>query len=170
MERHRFLKKTTVCLLAIGVSAALFAGCQSKSTANTANQTSSTNAQSGRKRLSPDEMKKQMQDNIQPLITAGTITQDQATKIIDAMTTRNNGNSSNQKNSNGQNNQQNSQQGGTQNNGQRQRDNPLSKLVSDGTITQAQADAVMQKIRGNFKGNGKEQNSQGSNGQSNNSN
>lgn len=174
MKKHNYISKTVVCLLAVSLSVVLFAGCQSQSTSSTANQTSQTNSsttQNSSNKPSQDAMKKRIQDDIQSLITAGTITQDQANKIVDAMTTRNNPNSSNQSNSSQSNsNQQSNQQNGNKGNGQRQRYNPLSKLVSDGTITQSQADAVMQKVRGNFtrngNHNGNQQNSQNTNNQS----
>lgn len=64
-------------------------------------------------------------------------------------------NQQNDQQGSGQNAQQDSQPNGQQNNGQggrqgRARFNPLSKLVEDGTITQAQADKVMQKIQEGF--------------------
>lgn len=163
MKRHNFLSKTTAFLLAIGVSMALFAGCQSSS--GTSSSTTQSSKQSSNK-PSTEQMKKRVQDSIQPLVTAGTITQAQADKIITAYEARPAGNG--QKNKT-QDNQQSSQQGSTQNNGQnKQRFNPLSKLVSDGTITQAQADAVTQKMKekSTHKNNG--QSSQNSNGQSSN--
>ncbi|WPC39964.1 hypothetical protein [Clostridium sp. JS66] len=159
MKKHNFLSKTTACLLAIGVSMALFAGCQSSSSnsGTASNATQSTSKQNGNK-PSAEQMKKRVQDSIQPLVTAGTITQAQADKIIAAYEARPAGNG--QKNKT-QDNQQSSQQGSTQNNGQnKQRFNPLSKLVSDGTITQAQADAVTQKMKENstHKNNGQSSN------------
>lgn len=127
-----------------------------------------------------EEMKKQVQSSIQSLVEDGTITKDQAAKIEEAYFSNtgrpggqrrsNNGqqaggqsgqqgnsqnNQQNGQQSSGQNAQQDSQPNGQQNNGQggrqgRARFNPLSKLVEDGTITQAQADKVMQKIQEGF--------------------
>jgi len=157
MKRHNLFSKTTACLLAIGMSIALFAGCQSNSNNSETSQAASNTTQS-RNRPSAEQMKKRVQDSIQPLVTAGTITQAQADKIVTAYTTRSTGDG--QKNKT-QDKQQNNQQGNTQNNGQnKQRFNSLSKLVSDGTITQAQADAVMQKMKGNStnKNNGQSSN------------
>lgn len=154
MERRNFLGKITVGLLAISMSVFLFAGCQSNSdsSAQAANNNTQSSTKNGN-RPSPEQMKKKVEDSIKPLVTAGTITQAQADKIVTAYTTRTS--------SNGQNKQQNNQQGSTQSNGQnRQKNNPLSKLVTDGVITQAQADAVMQKMKGNFtqKNNGQSSN------------
>lgn len=152
MKKHTFLSKTVTCLLVIGVSMTLFAGCQSSNNSgNTDNTTQSTKKQN---KLSAEQMKKKVQDSIQPLVTAGTITQAQADKIIAAYEARPAGNR--QKNKT-QDNQQNSQQGSNQN---KQKFNPLSKLVSDGTITQAQADAVTQKMKENstHKNNGQSSN------------
>lgn len=160
MEKHNHLKRIYMCLLAVSLTATLLTGCQSKAAASNAVQTNNGTAQSGRKRLSAADRKKQIEDSIKPLVSAGTITQAQADKIVAAMTERNgagNNQQGNQKN-NQQNNQPNNQQNQSQNNAKGQRFNPLSKLVSDGTITQAQADAVMQKIGGNFSHNGNKQN------------
>lgn len=167
MKKRKLLNKTILSLLAISMSIFLFAGCQSN---NSSAQAASNSAQSNRKngnRMSPEQMKQRVQDSIKPLVTAGTITQAQAYKIVEAYTTRTNGNGQNSSQNNQQNSQQNNQQGNSQTNGQnKQRYNPLSKLVSDGVITQAQADAVMQKIRGNSNQRNNGQNSQNNNSQS----
>lgn len=149
MKQHNFFSKTTVALLAISMSIFLFAGCQSKSNDTGTSQTASNTTQNSNK-PSADQMKKRIQDSIQPLVTAGTITQAQADKIITAYTTRPTGDG--QKNKT-----QDKQQGNTENNGQnKQKNNLLSKLVTDGTITQDQADAVTQKMKENstHKNNG----------------
>lgn len=153
MKKHKLFKKTTVYLFSIGMSILLLAGCQSKNT-------QSSNAQNTN-RPSQEQMKKRMQDNIQPLVTAGTITQEQADKIIAAYTTRPAGNKQNRSQDKQQNNNQ-------RNNQNRQKNNPLSKLVSDGVITQAQADAVMEKMKSNFTHRNNDQNSQDNNSQSSN--
>jgi polyhydroxyalkanoate synthesis regulator phasin len=160
MKKYNFLSKTTVCLITVSMSIFLFAGCQSSSTqaASTTTQSSSTKNSN---KLSPEEMKKKVQDNIQPLVTAGTITQDQADKIVTAYTTRATGSGQNKS----QDKQQNNQQGNTQN---KQKNNPLTKLVTDGVITQAQADAVMPKMKGNSTRKNNGQSSQSNNGQSSN--
>lgn len=113
-----------------------------------------------------------MQDNIKSLVDDKTITQDQADKIVAAFTENMQGfggqNRQRNNQNNDQNGQQNNNQGNTQNgqnnsqsnnqvdgqnrqNGRNGQENSaLKKLVTDGIITQVQADAVMQKIRGNF--------------------
>lgn len=168
MKRNNFLSKTIIGLLAVSMSMVLFAGCQSKAS-NTDTQASSNTTQNSKK-PDPQQMKQRMQDNLKGLVTAGTITQAQSDKILEALTSNtqkkdNQGTSQNNAQNNNQNNQQdNSKQGNNQN---KPRSNPLSKLVSDGTITQAQADAVMQKIRGNSNhrnsGQGSQNNTQNSN-------
>jgi competence protein ComGC len=115
-----------------------------------------------------------MEENIKSLVSDGTITQSQADKILEALT-QNPGGFGGQRRSGGnqqtdgqngqQNGQGNSSQNGNQNDNQNgnqnwqrnnndgqngQRNSALSKLVTDGVITQAQADAVMEKIKGNF--------------------
>ncbi|MBV7273567.1 hypothetical protein I6U48_11665 [Clostridium sp. PL3] len=161
MKKSNFFSKTMVTLVAVSMSVFLFAGCQSKSNDNNTAQAANNTTQNSKK-PDPAQMKQRMQDNLKALVTAGTITQAQSDKILEALTT-NTGKKDDQGKSqnNTQNNNQNNQQGNNQN---RQRTNPLSKLVSDGTITQAQADAVMQKVRGNFNRKNNGQGSQ-SNGQ-----
>ncbi|MDF2880510.1 MAG: hypothetical protein K0R54_1067 [Clostridiaceae bacterium] len=170
MKRSKFFNKTILSLIAINMSIFLFAGCQNNSSSTT--QAAGNSTQSNRKnvnKLSPEQMKQRVQDSIKPLVTAGTITQAQADKIVEAYSTRTSSSGQNTTQNNQQNNQQSNQQGNSQNNAQnRQRNNPLSKLVSDGVITQAQADAVMQKMRGNFTQKNNGQNSQNNNSQSSN--
>lgn len=166
MKKGKFFRKTLIALVVIIMSVSLFAGCQNKSSNSGTEQTANNNTQSS-KRPDPEQMKKRMQDNIKPLVSDGTITQAQADKIIEAMTTNNRKNRSqgNQQNNNS-NNSQNSNQS---NNPNRPRNNALSELVSNGTITQAQEDAVMQKIRGNsaHKNNGQGTQNNGQSSQSN---
>ncbi|AWI05816.1 hypothetical protein [Clostridium drakei] len=162
MKKHTFLSKTVTCLLVLGVSMTLFAGCQSSNNSGNTNNTTQSTKKQNKNKLSAEQMKKKVQDSIQPLVTAGTITQAQADKIIAAYEARPAGNG--QKNK-PQDNQQSSQQESTQN---KQKFNPLSKLVSDGTITQAQADAVTQKMKENSTHKNNGQSSQNNNGQSSN--
>jgi hypothetical protein len=173
MKKRKLLNKTIVSLLAISMSIFLFAGCQSN---NSSAQAASNSTQSNRKngnRMSPEQIKQRVQDSIKPLVTADTITQAQADKIVEAYTTGTNGNGQNSTQNNQQNSQQNNQQSNQQGNSQakgqnRQRYNPLSKLVSDGVITQPQADEVMEKMRGNLNQRNNGQNSQNNNNQSSN--
>ena len=140
MRKHNILGRIIICILAISISAVLIAGCQSKTTTtSSANGTTNKTTQGNSRQPNADEMK----SNIDSLITAGTITKDQGDKIIEALTANRpqRGNAQGAPKANGE-------QGNTQNGGQRPKGNsPLSKLVSDGTITQAQADAVMQNMR-----------------------
>ena len=110
-------------------------------------------------------MKKRIQDSIQPLITDGTITQAQADKIVEAFTTNTHkGSSQGNAQNNQKDNTQSNPQNGNKNNGQNKgRNSALTKLVTDGVITQAQSDAVMKKIGGNFthKNNGQGSNNNG---------
>lgn len=144
MRKFNIFGNVVALLLIVSMTAILFAGCQSNE--NKATQTASAGANA-------DQRKKQMQDNISSLVTDGTINQSQADKIVEVLTTntqrpsgQNNAQGNAQKNL--QENIQSNTQGSTQN---RQTNSPLNKLVSDGTITQVQADAVMQKIGGNFQ-------------------
>lgn len=159
MKKRSSLVKILICITLASMSVFFFAGCQSKSKNNTSNTNNSGS------RPNAAQMQQKMQDDIKPLISDGTITQDQADKIVEAMTNRPRGNGKN----NQQNGGKNSHQNKAQSNGQIiQRSNPLSKLVSDGVITQAQADTVMQKISSNFGNRNNNQVPQNNNTQSSN--
>lgn len=161
MKKHNLLSKATLSLIAVSMSVVLLGGCQSsKSNTDTSKVSSNSTESSSTKNTTSDttqdstkpteeQMKTQTQESIQPLITAGTITQAQADKIVTALSTRPAKNSDNQ--SKPQDNGQTTQQEKPQNDGQIGKGGPLSQLVTDGVITQAQADAVMEKVRGNFK-------------------
>ncbi len=146
MKKHNFFSKAVMCLIAISMSAALFAGCQSKTASSTAKQTSTETSQSNNKKPNADEMKKQTQESMKTLVTAGTITQAQSDKIVAALTTKPADNKDGDKKpeSNKDDSKQTSDDSKT-------KISPLSKLVTDGVITQAQSDAVMAKMKENFK-------------------
>lgn len=160
LKKFRLLNNAAVFLLIVSASLFLFTGCQNKNNQNSTDQTNTSysnvnGSQSNNGRPNADEMKKRMQDNINSLVKDGTINQNQANKILEELTAntqRFNGEKRPQNNqqSTQQNTQQNNPNNNQANKQNRQRNNRLSKLVSDGVITQAQADAVMQKIRGNF--------------------
>ena len=171
MKNPSLLNSIAAFSLVVSMSLFLFTGCQSKSSESNSKQASAKSSsvdgnQSTKGRPNADEMKKRMEDNINTLVADGTINQSQGDKILEALTAntqRFNGDKKPQDNK--QNNQQNTPQNDNNNNngsgnntqysrqnGNTGRNNALSKLVSDGVITQAQADAVMQKIRGNFNG------------------
>lgn len=173
MKKHSLFRKTTTYLLSIGMSIFILMGCQSN--ANNTSQANGKNPEGNRP--SQEQMKERIQDSIQPLITAGTITQEQADKIIAAYSTRPSRSQQNKTQDKQQNDQQNNQQSNNENSSQdnnetsnqnRQRFNPLSDLVTNGVITQAQADAVTEKIRGNSPRKNDGQNSQNNNTQSSN--
>lgn len=152
MKKFNFLNNAATSLLVVSMSLFLFTGCQSKNTQNTSDKTAKVN-------FSAEDMKKKMQDNINSLVTEGTINQSQADKVLEALSTNKMFSGQRKPQSGQPNNQQNYQSNNQQtgqsnsngsNNPNRQRANPLSKLVTDGVITQEQADAIMQKVRGNF--------------------
>lgn len=148
MTKFKAFNKTVIMLLVFTMSIFLFMGCQSKNSASSQNSAQSSN---GRGNFNKDAMKKRYEDNLQQLVKDGTITQDQSNKILDSLTA-NMGNMGGRRGpQNNQGNQQNNnQQNGNGNNQtSRPRNNPLSKLVSDGVITQQQADKVMEGLRGN---------------------
>lgn len=162
MKRLDLLNKIATPLLVVIMSLGLLTGCQSKNT-KTSDKTSRTS-------FNAEDIKKKMEDNIALLVTDKTITQSQADKVLEVLSTsqmysgqRNSQNgqpnkqTNNQAPSSGPNNQPNNGPKGSEgNNSNIQRANPLSKLVTDNVITQAQADIINEKVRGNFgrpKGN-----------------
>jgi hypothetical protein len=197
-KKYSFTSKTAALLLAVSLPITVFAGCQNKNTtANAASKQAGNSSNNGSRRQNGtapnlDQFKQRMADNIKSLVDDKTITQEQADKIVAALTENmqnfggqnkqqnNNQNNQNDSQSDGQGNSQNNNQGNTQNgqnNGQNrqngranQESSALNKLVTDKVITQAQADAVMQKIRGNFNRPQNNQNQQNNNNNNTNSN
>lgn len=104
-------------------------------------------------------MKSRYQPVLKELVTAGTITQEQADKVLTELTKSMPQQGTPNRNNNQQNNNQ-GQQGGNGNSQNNAGFNRLSGLVSSGVITQAQADAINEKIRGNQGGFQNRRNSQ----------
>ena len=146
-------RKTVLLLLLAVVLAAAIAvgvtGCANKSQpAASAPSTNGGSAQSGqsngsqRPQFNPQQMQANITKALAGLVSNGTITQDQSTKVAQAYANRPQG--SGQHGSY----QQGSGQQGSGQQGSGQRTNPiLTPLVSNGTITQAQANAISQAIR-----------------------
>lgn len=156
MQKSKLLHKLIFVVLTISMTFIIFTGCKN-SASNTVsaqqasgNSSSEANAASGNPGRNSDEMKKKIEDTINSLVSAGTINSDQGTKIIETLTTRPNNSNGGKKQPNSNNNTNNNNNENSQNNRQdRQNFNPLSKLVEDKTITQEQADTVMNKLREN---------------------
>ncbi|MFT8314923.1 MAG: hypothetical protein ABF633_11875 [Clostridium sp.] len=159
MAKFRTFNKIAIMLLVLAMSAFLIMGCQSKNSGSSQNSSGSN----GRRTFNADAVKQRYEQDLQALVKAGTITQDQSTKILDSLTANMNNMGQGRRRTNSQGNSQNNTAQGNGKNNQTgtPRNNPLSKLVSDGVITQEQADKVMQGLRGNR---------QNSNNQSNQSN
>ncbi|HEX2937921.1 MAG TPA: hypothetical protein VHO66_03280 [Ruminiclostridium sp.] len=157
-----------ILIITVSVSFAALSGCKSKS----ADMTGSTS--SGQR--DPQKMKEQITSGLKSLVSDGTITQAQSDKIKTVLTQMTNRMGSGSKPSGSGtpsdgsrlSRPSGSMQSGTQS-GNRQSGgqgfSPLSSLVQDGTITQDQADTVMQRIFGDtMMGGGQDQgqNNQGS--------
>jgi polyhydroxyalkanoate synthesis regulator phasin len=147
VKRFKDFKKLIIILLTLSMSMFLFAGCQSNSTSSK----NSSQSSSGGKKFNKDEIKKRYEDKLQAFVKDGTINQDQSNKILDSLTGDINNRGGNRRKQNNEgNNQNNSQENNSgANETNRPRNNPLSKLVSDGVITQQQADKIMEGLRGN---------------------
>ncbi|KUO73379.1 MAG: hypothetical protein APF77_13735 [Clostridia bacterium BRH_c25] len=124
--------------------------------AKTDSDTTGANANNAQNSI-PDseEMKKNMETGINSLVAAGTIDQAQADQVLEALTSR-------AQSTDGQDRPKKTPQSGQDNNEQNGQPTPpqdgkpnnrgggsLSKLVEDNVITQAQADAIMEKIQEN---------------------
>lgn len=157
IKKFSFTNKTVALLLAVSLSTIVFAGCQNKNSKAAAKPSANSSRQYGAG-VNLDQFKQRISDNIQSLVDDNTITKDQADKIVAALTENMKGlggqnrqkNNQNNNQGNGQNNSQNNNQGNGQNRQGGRENSAISKLVTDGVITQAQADAVMQKVKGNF--------------------
>lgn len=168
MVRIKPIAVAAAMLLVVAVAAVGFAGCKKKT---------APSAQKGRNfgNFNPQDMEQQYKNGLNELVQAGTITQDQADKIYTVLTerfssmasgasrfsgSRPSGNGSGGNWSSGSRpsfSGSGSWSGGSGASGGGMRggqSNMLSSLVSDGTITQAQADAVMQKLMGSVGGRG----------------
>lgn len=190
MRKNVLSKKLVMLISALSVTGLLLTGCSSsnkntQANAATQNQQGQQNQQNGKNfSANSEERKKQMEDSVNSLVSDGTITKDQGTKVLAALTSstqrpsgqQNNNSNNNQgsANNNNQNNNEQSQNGqkapsnqNGQSKGIRGNFNPLSKLVSDGTITQAQADKIMEKVRASMP---QRQNNNSNNGTTNNNN
>lgn len=161
-----FRKKIMAVVLAVIIAAAAavgFAGCKKKS----ASGTSSAGQRGG---FNSGEMEERYKSGLAELVSAGTITQAQSDKIYTVLTERFasmsggsrpsglggsrpsggfNGNGASGAPS-GSGSRPDGASGGQSGRGGFGSE-ALSSLVSDGTVTQAQADTVMQKLMGSFR-------------------
>lgn len=133
--------KILIVIAIVSMSIFSFVGCQSKDASNAGGGT-----QQGRK-FDKSAMEKRIKTNLDSLVKAGTITDDQSSKILTALTTRTQGTKGN----GGQGNE-----AGKKSNGSGRRNggsNALNDLVKQGVITQTQADTVMKSVMGNRQNN-----------------
>lgn len=145
---------------ALAATALLLTGCGASETNTAAGQSPSPSAQSdtggakpsGNNRgLSGASMTETYDTALKDLVAAGTITQDQSDKVMEALKSTGNQSGQTQNGTGGQNSPSGTQQG-TQSAGGSQRfggerQNALKPLVTNGVLTQAQADAISQKVR-----------------------
>lgn len=153
------------------------AGCKSKDNTNDKNANNS-GRKFGNGNFDPSTFKQKYEDALKTLVTDGKITQDQSDKVLVALT-KNMGNfKGGTKPANGDkpsnNDSKNSSSSSSDSSGKPTneepgkgrtggRNNQLAELVTSKVITQAQADEIMEKIRGNMgapsDGNSQSQNS-----------
>ena len=148
MKLSKVISKITIALVLISMSVFLFAGCKSKD-----NSVQASGKTQGRGNFDPAAMKTRYEDALKGLVTDKTITQDQSDKVLVAMTksmpsTGTKPTDKTATNKTATNKQANAGQGSGQN---KQRPNQLAELVTSKVITQAQADIITEKLRGNFQ-------------------
>lgn len=162
-NKMKKFNKIAVVLAILSMTLFLFAGCQSKDSSDSGN-----GGTAQRKTFDKSTMEKNYKDKLAALVKDGTINQDQSGKILTALTARfdkkshgnggqaggntakNSGNSTGGNPPNGN--------GGGQGKGSF---SPLSELVTQKVITQAQADTVTKSVMGNRQNGGNNQNGQG---------
>lgn len=147
MRRNK-LYITALMLLVCGFITVMLPSCTKKSN-NTAVTNSTQTTENGQQPGGPDmgNMKEQIQQGIDDLVSAGTITKKQGKKIVSALTSQtNNGQRPSRPSSNSK------KPSGSKPSGNSPKNSALSKLVKDKVITQKQADAVQKKIFSSFKG------------------
>ncbi|MBC8063041.1 MAG: hypothetical protein H7Y18_20610 [Clostridiaceae bacterium] len=161
----RNVKKITSILIIASITMVMFIGCSSKKSDATA-QTRG-NGQMGNRNFDPAAIKTRYENALKSLVTAGTITQEQSDKVLEAVTKNvpqsgNQGMKGSDKTSgNGKpNEQQNNQQGQQKGTGSGlggPRNSQLNTLITSGVITQPQADAINQKVQETMKNNANNQ-------------
>lgn len=141
MKKNKSIKKKLIFLLVFSLSFFIFVGCQSKAAANDSKRSTGNN-----KNFNTADMKKKMQDSINPLVVNKTLTKAQEDKIVAALTSTNN------KKTNASSNSQTPKSGqatGAQGERTNMQTTALNKLVTDKVITKAQSDAVTKVIKVN---------------------
>ena len=140
MKLSKVISKITIALVLISMSVFLFAGCKSKD-----NSVQANGKTQGRGNFDPTAMKTRYETALKGLVTDKTITQDQSDKVLVAMTksipsagTKPTDKTATDKKT-------------TPNKQNNQRPNQLAELVTSKVITQAQADIITEKLRGNFQ-------------------
>lgn len=143
MKTSKAISKITIILVLISMSVFLFAGCKGKDTSTQANGKAQ-----GRGNFDPAAMKTRYEEALKGLVTDNTITQAQSDKVLEAMTKNIPSSGTKPTGKDTTNKQNTTQQGNGQN---KQRPNQLAELVTSKVITQAQADTITEKLRGNFQ-------------------
>lgn len=137
----RKLNKVFVVLAILSMTLVLFVGCQSKD-----NASSSSGGAGNNRTFNKSSMEKNYKDKLAVLVKAGTITQDESSKILTALTARTNKKPQGNGGQAGGNATGNSTKGNGQGRGSF---SPLSELVTQKVITQVQADSVTKAVMGN---------------------
>lgn len=148
----------------VSISIFALAGCKAKDSSSTKNA-NATQRGFRNGNFDPSTFKQKYEDALKSLVTDGKINQEQSDKVLEALT-KNMGNfkagNNGGKNGNGTDNSSSTaandaSKGSDNTNGQEKqgtqgqkngRNNQLAELVTSKVITQAQADEIMQKIRG----------------------
>lgn len=146
MMGKKAIVRTITALVAVGIVSISLAGCKKTPAAQT-----SSGSRFG---MSASQMQQREKAELAALVKAGTITQAQSDKITDALSNMQKGfgqrRSSGSSRSGSSSNWKNRTSGRSTNRSSgAQQFSPLSSLVKDGTLTQAQADAVTKALFSN---------------------
>ena len=145
MKRSKIISNITIILVLLSMSVFLFAGCKSKDTSSQANGKGQ-----GRGNFDPAAMKTRYEEALKGLVTDKTIDQTQADKVLEAMT-KNIPNAGAKGTSKDKTAKPADTKPGDGKQAGGQRPNQLAELVTSKVITQAQADIITEKLRGNFQ-------------------
>jgi len=145
--------KLIAAVITLTAMALVLTSCGTSTANNTSSTTSNTaeNAQSsdGQTSTSSDTTTATYEAALKDLVAAGTITQDQSDKVMEALSSTDNQPSANSQEQGASSSSQGNQPGGQPNGAGPNGAGPniLTSLVSSNVITQAQADAINQKVR-----------------------
>ncbi|MEQ8198376.1 MAG: hypothetical protein ABRQ27_10270 [Clostridiaceae bacterium] len=164
MKRLKITSIAVISLVVLSLSSAVLSGCSNTKTLGNQNSDNSENAD--RKTSNPqNKFLVEIKDSLAALVKDGTITQEQSDKILSALTSNKTDNSQKKSASNDSNGGKTAENKGKSGASGRHigiDSKALAQLVTDRVITQAQADAVITKIKSSLPASETENNTENS--------